>query len=466
MKLKTICWLVLITVLYCATAGKSVLAVDRHVVLISVDGLSATYLEDPRAPIPTIRKLVKRGAVAEGMVTTFPSVTWPSHVSLITGASPGKHGVIANSTIDRKTMKEIKYIGDPVFTKDECVRIPTLYDVVSQNGMKTGAIIWPACNGATTLNWVIPDSNQEAIHRKYTTPGLVAELDRAGISIGRLGRWGWKKENSAMRDSTYARVGCYLLKQYQPHLLLMHLITPDHFEHAYGPHVEEAYWAVNNADDRIREIWETLEQPPLKGKSTLFIVSDHGFAEYDKLINPNVLLRKEGFIKVGKNGNVTNWRVRSHSSGGSDLIYILDEKHKESIRTKLKSLLSKLEGVAQVLDVDDFKRYGLPDPSQNPEQADLMLSAKPGYSFANSYKGTNPITDVGERRGSHGHLPDPHYMHASFIAAGAGIKSGIKLKTISNLDVAPTIAKLLGVELPTSEGRVLTEILDLGETNE
>jgi predicted AlkP superfamily pyrophosphatase or phosphodiesterase len=198
----------------------------------------------------------------------------------------------------------------------------------------------------------------------------------------------------------------------------------------------------------------------LKGNSTLFIVSDHGFAPYDRIINTNVYLKNEGFIDVDKEGKATSYRVRAHSSGGSDLIYILDEENKESIRKRLKPLLAKLEGVERVLDVDEFTRYGLPNPHDNPEQADLMLAAKPGYSFGGSLSGNNPIEEVGERRGSHGHLPDPHYMHATFLAVGAGIKPGVKLKTVSNLDVAPTIARLLGVKLPTAEGRVLTEILN------
>ncbi len=60
----------------------------RHVVLVSVDGLAATYLDDPKADLPTLRELRRRGAAADGMITTFPSVTWPSHTSLITGTTP------------------------------------------------------------------------------------------------------------------------------------------------------------------------------------------------------------------------------------------------------------------------------------------------------------------------------------------------------------------------------------------
>src|SRR3954465_13238985 len=74
----------------------------RHVVLVSVDGLAASYLDDPRAELPTLRALAKRGASADGMITPFPRATWPAPVTLVTGATPARHGVIGNAVFDPK----------------------------------------------------------------------------------------------------------------------------------------------------------------------------------------------------------------------------------------------------------------------------------------------------------------------------------------------------------------------------
>src|SRR5947207_11177381 len=109
----------------------------RHVVLVSVDGLAASYLEDPRAEMPTLRRLAKEGAVARGMITSFPSVTWPSHTSLITGVQPAKHGVIGNAVWNRKLDRAVTYIGDPELTKDEAIKVPTLYDIAHKAGLKS-----------------------------------------------------------------------------------------------------------------------------------------------------------------------------------------------------------------------------------------------------------------------------------------------------------------------------------------
>jgi hypothetical protein len=90
---------------------------------------------------------------------------------------------------------------------------------------------------------------------------------------------------------------------------------------------------------------------------------------------------------------------------------------------------------------------------------DLVLTAIPGYSFNDSITATDVITESPTLKGTHGHLPDQDFMYATFIAAGAGIKPGSHLDTIRNTDVAPTMARLLGLKLPEAEGRELKEIL-------
>src|SRR6187397_1445597 len=102
---------------------------DRRVILISVDGLAHYYFDDPKAPMPTIRKLAAEGARAKRMKTSMPTNTWPNHTTLVTGVQPGKHGVIGNDYFDRTQQKSIPYIPDPIFNKDEIVKSPTIYDV-------------------------------------------------------------------------------------------------------------------------------------------------------------------------------------------------------------------------------------------------------------------------------------------------------------------------------------------------
>src|SRR4051812_12162931 len=80
---------------------------DHCVILISLDGLAGFYLDDPKSELPTLRKLADEGARAEGMVCSFPTVTWPNHTTLVTGVKPGKHGVIGNSYLDRSKSETV-----------------------------------------------------------------------------------------------------------------------------------------------------------------------------------------------------------------------------------------------------------------------------------------------------------------------------------------------------------------------
>lgn len=430
----------------------------KHVVLVSVDGLAASYLNDPRAEMPTLRKLAKSGAVAKGMITTFPSVTWPSHTSLITGVQPLRHGVIGNNVWSRKLDRALAYIGDPELTKEQAIRVPTLYDVAHQAGLKCGSVIWPCCNGANTLNWVIPDAGKAELHARYTTPGFVEELGKAGIDISQLGAWGWNKDYSTERDVLYTRVANYLLTQKKANLVLVHLVTPDGVEHAYGPHTPEAYKAVAESDQRLAEIWETLQQPPLAGNSTLVVVSDHGFAPYEKFIRPNVVLKELGLIATDDKDKVTTRQAWCVAQGGSAFVYVLAKEKKAEITAQLSEKLAKVEGVAAVLWPDGIARLGLPTADTNGEAPDLVLLTSPGYSFVEVHTG-DAVAPAGGLKGSHGHDPQPEYMHATFVAAGAGIKPGVQLELIQNVDVAPTIAKLMGLSLPGVDGRVLDQVL-------
>jgi predicted AlkP superfamily pyrophosphatase or phosphodiesterase len=431
---------------------------SQHVVLISVDGLAASYLSDPRAKLPTLHQLAKEGAVAEGMTTTFPSVTWPSHTSLITGVTAAKHGVIGNSVFLRDAQKNLTYIGDPELTKDQSIRVPTIYDVLAGKGLKTAAIIWPCSNGAKNLPWSIPDSNKGELHEKYTTPGLQEELAEAGIDILPLREWGWNKDRSLARDELYSKVARYLLVKHRPSLTLLHFITPDGVEHAYSPHTPEAYKAVDDTDARVREVWETLQQGELKGKSTLLVVSDHGFAPYEKLLQPNAVLKQLGLIETDDTGKVTRRDAWCLAQGGSSFVYVLNKERKAEIVAQLRKALGSTEGVTDVLGPEEFMKLGLPDPAQNPEMADLVLTTGPGYSFSDKVA-DEAIADAGGLKGSHGHRVEPDYMHATFIAAGAGIRPGTKLGVIRNVDVAPTIARLLGVTLPEVDGKVPAGLL-------
>src|ERR1041384_1687819 len=196
--------LILVALAACSSAPPRAMAPagDRLVVLISIDGLPADYLRDPKIHMPTIRKMAAEGATAEGMRCSFPTVTWPNHTTLVTGVPPAKHGVLANSYLDRATGKVVPLLPDPFFDKDEIVKAPTIYDLAPHAGRKTAGIIGPASRNAKTLDWQVPDCGTKELWDKYGTAKWMDELRAEGIWVDMQEPW-VKGNGGVQRDWMY-----------------------------------------------------------------------------------------------------------------------------------------------------------------------------------------------------------------------------------------------------------------------
>jgi predicted AlkP superfamily pyrophosphatase or phosphodiesterase len=431
---------------------------DRCVILISVDGLAGFYLDDPIADMPTLRGMVKRGARANGVVCSFPTVTWPNHTTMVTGVHPGRHGVIANAYLDRRSGEKVPLIPDPLFDKEEIVRVPTVYDAAHQAGLKTAAIIWPATRNARSLNWTVPDMFDNDAWDKFGTRHWLAELRKDGIPVDQYGAWVKQADGGAPRDWLYVSMATQLLRTHAPNLVLIHLVKTDHVQHRFGPCSPDAYWSVRYADDRIRDIIEAVDRSPRRDHTTILVCSDHGFFPIEYDIQPNVLLKRRGLITVTE-GKVSSRRSWAVSEGGACSVYILDGMMHERIASELRTAFAEVEGIETVLGPEQFGKVGQPTPDRDPRAPDLWLAAKSGYNFTENSNGHEVVVRRSSRGGTHGYLPSHPDMLGIFVAAGAGIRSGIRLDTIDILDVAPTIAHLLGIPLPDAEGKPLRSAL-------
>lgn len=431
---------------------------ERIVVLISVDGLAHFYLDDPKAEIPTIREVAAEGARAADMKCSMPTVTWPNHTTLVTGVNPRRHRVVGNSFYDPAKGVVVPLLPDPLLDKDEIVKVPTVYDVAKGAGLKTAAVIWPASRGARTLDWTVPDVSTDALFQQYGTPSLFPGFREAGIPYEKQGGW-WKSGDGQSRDRMYTQMLNYIIRQHRPNLALLHLVEVDHVEHAHGPRSPEAYAAVKFADERVREVWDELKMD-FPGKATLIVTSDHGFFPYQQSIQPNVVLRSAGLVATDGKNKVIGGGVKVVGQGGSCFLYILDERRRDAITAQIVDLFKDLEGIDLVITPKDYAKYGMADPKADSRMADLVLSAKSGYSFADSLILGLPVTPkLPDVKGTHGYDPGQPDLHATFVAWGAGIRPQARTGSITNLDVAPTIASLLGLSMPNPDGHVLGSIL-------
>jgi predicted AlkP superfamily pyrophosphatase or phosphodiesterase len=416
--------------------------------------------------IPTIRSLAKQGAVGP-MEVAFPSVTWVSHTSMMTGAFPRETGVSGNSVLNRGTGAIENLIGDDIFNKDDFVKVDTIYDLAKkQRGLKTAAVSWPLTRGSKNLDFIIAESYNQSTYIKTTKPSdFLDKLKENAIAADRFGPWS-ALEVSDREDWLTAEAANYLIRKEKPHLMLVHFLVTDSFSHLYGAGSDEAKWAHEYVDDRIRSIVDTLKAEGIFERTTIFIVSDHGWTNITKAVKPNVLLKTLGLLKIDKNENIVSKEAYTVMNHGAAHVYILNKARKDEIMREIKPKLAALEGINNVYDENDFNRLGLPS-TKDPYMADLILEAKEGYYIVNEHDGISPLGKV-TYVATHGHDPAKPWMKGTLIALGPGIKEGVKVTDATVRDLAPTIAQLLGLQMPSTwpgeggkyrKGRVLTEIL-------
>jgi len=202
----------------------------------------------------------------------------------------------------------------------------------------------------------------------------------------------------------------------------------------------------------------TVERAGLRDRTTFIIMTDHGFKRIDKFIHANVALKDAGLLRVA-GLDIVEGQAVVLSMGGTALAFVSDPAQRDELVPRLREMLSGLEGVARVLDGSEGPTLGLPTPAENDRMGDLILIAKDGYGFHDSAVGDRPVAPTVNYAATHGYVASDPEMNGIFIASGAHIRKGVTLPQVSNRDLAPTIARILGLAMPDVEGRVLEEIL-------
>lgn len=414
-----------------------------RVVLVSLDGFAAFYWTDPRVRMPTLRRLAERGVVADRMETVFPSTTWPSHVSLVTGVHPVTHGVVANYILNRAGGRVENLTGDPVYDAAELLRTATVYDRAYAAGRVTAAVDWPATRRSASFHFNLPCFKDQRVFETQTDARVWAELGALGYPLDRQGEWA-QLPKRFLKDAMVADVAVHAWTRYTPDLLLVHFLCADSLQHLHGPRSPEAYWALEYVDGLVGRLLGAVSPRALDDDTALMVVSDHGFLATPRETRPNVHLER-----LGAAGDARF--VMNHGAG---FVYALGAA---AAGPALAKELSGLEGVARVWQPAEYATLGLPTPDVNPHVGDLLLEAADGYCFGDAADGD--LIGPAHYRGNHGHLATRPDLGAFFLAAGAGVARGNALGAITSRDVAPTVAQLLGLAQVPSEGRVLAEAL-------
>ncbi|PWV56121.1 alkaline phosphatase family protein [Chitinophaga sp. S165] len=420
-----------------------------HVVLITIDGFRPDFYQEASWGMNNLRMMKENGVSADGVNCVFPSVTYPDHTTIITGVKPAKHGIYYNAPFE-----EGKASGNWYFYYN-AIKVPTLYDAVHKAGKTNANVIWPVTVGAP-VDYNIPDvwpvgkdKDRREATAQAATPGLWEEIEKN--ATGKLGRDDFSMEREELvMDENVARMSAYIITKYKPAFTTLHLACTDHYEHMQGRDGLLVRKAVAGADRAIGTILEALIRAGIQDSTTVIVTGDHGFVDIKQSFAPNVLLAQAGLITNIDSGN---WKARFHTAGGSAFLHLKDKNDKQSLE-KVKEILSHLPADQQKLfKVIDRKQLDAIGADPN---AVLALAATPGITIGGGLKGAVVKTAKG---GTHGFYPDFREIQTGFVAYGPGIAKGNTVKEMDLTDVAPIIAKLLGLPFNTADGHIPAGVL-------
>ena len=419
----------------------------RTVVLISIDGLHPDYVTQADKlglTIPNLRQLKRDGAHAAGVQGVIPTVTYPSHATLVTGVSPASHGIHSNTTFDPLSKNQGAWYW---YASD--IKVPTLWDVAAERRLSTGNVHWPVTVSAN-ITWNIPQywrtgtPDDRKLVEALSTRGLLDTLERA------IGPYADGIDESIEGDERRARFVVQLLKTKRPSVMFAYFTALDHEQHEKGPWTPEAKAILERIDRIVGDVRRAAAEAS-NSRAVVAVVSDHGFAATQKSLNLGVAFVEAGLITLGPDGKPTAWLAMPWGAGASAAIVITDSAP-ASTRDRVRAVLDRVgadtaNGIDAILDASALKsRGGFPTAS-------FHVGLKPGFTAGSATRG--PLVTPSTVKGTHGHLNTMRELHASFFIAGPGIPAGKSLGVVDMRDIAPTLAAILGFKLPAAEGRNL-----------
>jgi alkaline phosphatase D len=368
-----------------------------YVILVSLDGFRYSYVTQYRAT--TLERLAVDGASApEGMIPSFPSVTFPNHFSIITGLYPEHHGIVDNSFYDpvRKqtyAMNKLQTVTDGSWYSG----VP-LWVLAEKQGMRSACFFWPTSDAEI-------DGMRPTFYLHYD--GSIPDQQRIDQVIA------WLKLPAADR----------------PHFITLYYAEPDHTGHKFGPDTDETAEAVHHVDALVGTLvagLKTLDLPV-----DVIVVSDHGMATVE-----------------GNWIDLDHFADLSQFQTDGALLYPNDDLAAAKAYQQLHGASDKFDVYRQA-DVPAYLHY-----NNNPRIGDPVVIPTGPYMIR-AHASESPENTRPSLKGEHGYDPSKmKSMRAIFYAVGPDIRPGAKVAPFENVDVYLLLARILGLEIGPVDGQL------------
>ncbi len=365
-----------------------------YVVLVSLDGFRYDY--PARYGAVHLQAMAKGGVTApDGMLPSFPSLTFPNHYTLVTGLYPEHHGIVGNSFFDPTRKETYSYTRSETNSDGSWYGGVPLWSLAESQGMRTACLFWPG-----------------------------SEAKIAGFRPSFYLKFNDGLDDRARLDQVLAWL--QLPPAERPHFITLYYSNTDHAGHAFGPDSAQEREAVAHVDGLMGELEERLKGTGLP--VDLIVVADHGMVRLDP--TPVDLSQHADLAGVKTVGS---------------LLYPGDDAG-----------AARLEAEFLAHPSAEFKAYRRAEmPAQlhfdtNAREGDpVVVPTGPFVLLPEARAGGAPL----QVHGSHGF--DPHLMpemKALFVAEGPDFARGKRLKTFENVDVFPLVAQILGLQAPPVDG--------------
>lgn len=432
-------------------------------VVLSMDALVGEDIDYLRSK-PYFSRLFSSCAVVERVCTVYPSITYPAHVSILTGCRPGRHGVITNGAF-KTTAGATQW-----HLYSDLVQVEDLFAAAKRSGCTTASVYWPVTGNNPNVDYLIneyffPDPNED-LETGFAAQGA----NEATLEVIRenLHRYPTEHRNRVGKlqckhtfDDFINGCTCSLIRRYQPDLLLVHNCFVDTMRHRHGTFCQEVLDSLDQMDLWLGELLQALEDAGTLERTNFILLSDHGQLDFARRIKMNLLLREGGFVDVDENGVVREWRAFSQSNGMSATIFLKDPDDRQTY-LQLQEYLHRLSaqgvwGFEKVYTEQEAKeRYGMSGDFAFMVETDGFTAFADGWTAPVSVS-ADP-SNYCRRQATHGYEPEKGPQPV-FVATGPAFRAGAVMEQATVLDEAPTVAYILGAEMPQAEGSVLHSLL-------
>ena len=427
----------------------------KKLYVLSIDSMITEDIEFMKT-LPTMSRILDGAAVVSNIVSVYPTLTYTIHASMMTGVYPDRHHIINNETFVPAMEHAPWYRSRNNFDPD----VITVLEAAKRAGYTTCAIHWPV-TGDVDVDWHLPEA--------WTDPGtperMYAEFVRLGGKREFLDEF-WPEYGvhlNGLYDPAFTLLahGATLaaIRNHQPDVIFEHLSLVDHTRHSRGVYARDVYkHAYFEMELLLSQTLEAMRQAGVLEDTTIVLTSDHGQTPVRKLIAPNTLLVRDGYIRLNEDGTLRDYDIIFKSAAHSMQVYLRDASFTEKAAQLLHRYAEEEDvGFECIRTAEETER-------EMRVKGDFAFSIEgaDGYAFSNAFTGDL----VGEADNSnykysvatHGHDPRKGPKPA-MILKGPGIVPNARLDGAAIVDEAPTLAALLGVDLGHPDGQVMPGIL-------